>query len=400
MINILGNIIVFGFVAFLIGKVVWQESESFAPWKGWIKELLRQCWKKRLRIIYLIFAVVIGLSLLYVFGLVSLEIINIDWKKVKSGESGIRNLGIAFLGTVSGFGALFGVYLAILRSEENKRQNDTAEQGLITDRINKAVEGLGKNKENDKPVIEVRIGALLALERIAQDSIRDHISVMEILCAYIQENSPITGEEPEIDKIDLNKKPRKDIGTALNIIGRRHKWVGGKKYLKKEKQQNYRIDLRNCYLYGAGLDDANLNNAQFDNANLTRANLTKANLTNATLGYAILNGAYLDHANMCGVWLVNAELMNAYMIRTNISNANLGFANFYNAKMDRCYAYRVDISDCKNLIQRQLDRIFCVKEFYMLPEGLTRPEHWPTDDLSYDDFIIAYKEWCQPYNSA
>jgi hypothetical protein len=45
------------------------------------------------------------------------------------------------------------------------------------------------------PNIEVRLGAILALERIAQDSTatdegRDHVRVMEILCAYIRENAP------------------------------------------------------------------------------------------------------------------------------------------------------------------------------------------------------------------
>ena len=42
------------------------------------------------------------------------------------------------------------------------------------------------------PNLEVRIGAIYALERIAQDSLRDHIQIMEILCAYIRENSHAT----------------------------------------------------------------------------------------------------------------------------------------------------------------------------------------------------------------
>ena len=46
-----------------------------------------------------------------------------------------------------------------------------------------------------RPNIEVRIGGLLSLERIAQDSVtydkgRDHVRVMEILCAYVRENAP------------------------------------------------------------------------------------------------------------------------------------------------------------------------------------------------------------------
>jgi len=80
----------------------------------------------------------------------------------------------------------------------------------ITDRINTAVEMLGAEKtvkqrskddagktvttEETLPNIEVRIGAILSLERIAQASTthdrgRDHVRVMEILCAYVRENS-------------------------------------------------------------------------------------------------------------------------------------------------------------------------------------------------------------------
>ena len=148
----------------------------------------------------------------------------------------VRNLAIAFLGTITSIGALFGVYLAILRSEENKRQNDVAEQGLITDRINKAVEGLGKS-DKDGAVFEVRLGALYALERIAQDSIRDHIQIMDIICAYIRNSSPRN------DKIIEADKPaplREDILAAITIVGRRGNWLGSDKYLKKEKKESYK----------------------------------------------------------------------------------------------------------------------------------------------------------------
>lgn len=46
------------------------------------------------------------------------------------------------------------------------------EQGHITDRFTKAIEQLGK-LDGDRPNIEVRLGAIYALERIAIDSPRD-----------------------------------------------------------------------------------------------------------------------------------------------------------------------------------------------------------------------------------
>ncbi|MBP0481104.1 hypothetical protein [Sagittula salina] len=61
-----------------------------------------------------------------------------------------------------------------------------------------AAEGDWKNFSRTVPKIEVRIGGLLSLERISQDSAaydkgRDHIRVMEIICAYIRNNSPAQG---------------------------------------------------------------------------------------------------------------------------------------------------------------------------------------------------------------
>ncbi|MCA0206715.1 MAG: pentapeptide repeat-containing protein [Proteobacteria bacterium] len=113
------------------------------------------------------------------------------------------------------------------------------------------------------PNLEVRIGAILSLERIAQDSTthdkgRDHVRVMEILCAYIRENAPArtakdhpfgdweplkddpTEEErwwhlrrreqrlkdfffdsPLYQWAQSLKPPREDIALALKVIGRR-----------------------------------------------------------------------------------------------------------------------------------------------------------------------------------
>jgi hypothetical protein len=49
----------------------------------------------------------------------------------------------------------------------------------ITERYTRAVEQLGSDK------LELRLGAIYALERIARDSERDHWPIMEILTAYV-----------------------------------------------------------------------------------------------------------------------------------------------------------------------------------------------------------------------
>jgi hypothetical protein len=53
----------------------------------------------------------------------------------------------------------------------------------VTERYAKAIEQLGSDK------LEVRIGGIYALERIARDSARDHPTVMEVLAAFVREHS-------------------------------------------------------------------------------------------------------------------------------------------------------------------------------------------------------------------
>ena len=77
----------------------------------------------------------------------------------------------------------------------------------MTDRFTKAIEQLGSDK------LDVRIGGIYALERIARDSAKDHPTVMEVLTAFIREHS----REPW---------PPSDAasnGGPTRPIGRRHR---------------------------------------------------------------------------------------------------------------------------------------------------------------------------------
>ena len=76
---------------------------------------------------------------------------------------------------------------------------------MITDRINAAVLGLDAEKtvkvtengqviERTEPNIEVRIGAIFTLERIAKKNLDVYVQIMELLCTYIRENAKISRE--------------------------------------------------------------------------------------------------------------------------------------------------------------------------------------------------------------
>ncbi len=461
-------------VVVLVINSIWLHPKGLAPRKEWIIELFWQCWVVRLRIIYIIFALVISGYLFKIFIELSGQFFNITDLKPEE----VRNLAIAFIGTTSGLGALFGIYLAILRAEENKRQNDvaekqsdtaieqskaaneqsraankqseaanrqaiTAEDGLITERLSKATEGLGKN-DGGEPVIEVRLGALYSLERIAQDSLRDHVQIMEMVCAYIRYNSPRSDTEIKtalelgIDKSSSNNKTlREDIKAAITIIGRREYWTADKKHLKVEQKQGYTIDLSHCNLQGAQLDLANLNGAQLEGADLSNAQLEEADLGSAQLNnanmsearligadmnstdlkFTNLSGAMLRNVDMSDAHLDNATLTRARLAGANMSNArirntnmsgvslvtanlegariiraNLSGAGFYGAVTKHTCVYKGNFSELRRATQEQIDVMFCGIDVE-IPTNLTRPKHWPKDDLSYSEFMDMYRKW-------
>ena len=64
-------------------------------------------------------------------------------------------------------------------------------EGQVTDRYTKAIEQLGSDE------LDVPIGGIYALERVARDSARDHPTAMEVLTAFIREHSREPWPEPE-----------------------------------------------------------------------------------------------------------------------------------------------------------------------------------------------------------
>ena len=372
-----------------------RRQEKLENWKAWWDKNVLSEWEKAtpFKKIYIRFSCIIGFALFILFiilysqlFLVPLGLSHLELSDIDSG------FALAFLGTVTGGVALFSGFLAILRSEEDNRRNeiaqkqadiafrqsnialrqskaateqsraanrqaDIAEHGLITDRINKAVESLGKINQNGEPVLEVRIGALYALERIAEDSLRDHIRIMKIICGYVYVRNPLEDSTGEI------KAVKEDVRAALIIIGQRGKWTKDQRHLENEKEHGYELDLRHCNLYNADLAHANMSNALLINSTLEESSLTGAKFNNACL------------------------------IDVNLTRAGLIDADFKNTDVRGAFAYTGDFSKCDNLIQNQLEGMYCGMGVTIDEENFNRPDHWPETNLSKDAFIKKYKEW-------
>jgi hypothetical protein len=149
-----------------------------------------------------------------------------------------------------------GLWYTAQSLDASLQAQQTAEQGQITDRYTKAVEQLGATK------MDVRLGGIYALERLAQDSPRDHQIVYDVLTAFIHEHDP----KPSVKDKDLPPAAT-DVRAALTVIGRR----------------NATRDVRVPNLTEIRVPHADLTRAELIHANLTRANLSDANLTGADL---------------------------------------------------------------------------------------------------------------------
>jgi hypothetical protein len=149
------------------------------------------------------------------------------------------------------------------------------------------VEQLGSTK------MDVRLGGTYALERLAQDSPRDHQTVYDVLAAFVREHDP----KDSVKDKDLPLAPTTDVQAALTVIARRDTTRDMRVPSLSQIRVPY-ADLRGANLARADLIDANLARAQLAGAHLTGANLTGANLAGANLAGADLIGANLAGADL------------------------------------------------------------------------------------------------------
>src|SRR5262249_11729415 len=95
--------------------------------------------------------------------------------------SGFRTALIAGLAGLAALGSLVTA----------SRTYRLSQRGQLTDRYTKAIEQLG----NDK--LDVRLGGIYALERVAKDSAQDGATIAEVLTAFIRGRVPWPPDRPD-----------------------------------------------------------------------------------------------------------------------------------------------------------------------------------------------------------
>ena len=367
----------------------------------------------------------------------------------------VRNIGIIFLAF---FGAPFVIWRAIVAQGNLDRSRDRDYADLFT----KAVEQLGADKnekfkrimletpseaefeyattdERTVPNIEVRLGAIYALERISRDSSSDHIAVIETLCTYIRQNAPAhsavkmpTKQELETWKENNHvsnfaishptavmwgqhlEKPRADIQAALTVIGRRKEERISLEKKEYEKNNRHIVDLsdiniQNAHLYNLNFEgsifvNSVMNGALLNGSNFKGCQLQGSDLRGAVVSSVKFNNSIMHDTKMSGIGahftsfervnLENSDLSDGTFWGANFAGArfsqvNLDFANFSTANLS-----------VKNLTPSSLKRFFgCAGTILPVPIEIFRPPEWAETSLDTATTMIRkYEVWLSDNN--
>jgi hypothetical protein len=207
-------------------------------------------------------------------------------------ENDSRKTLAQIIGGLFVIGSLFSTARTLQVSQQ---QVQVAREGQITDRFTKAIEQLG-NKEK----LEVRLGGIYSLERIANESPEDHGPIVEILTTYVRENARLQQAEQIAGKppVPHAHMRRADIQAVLTVLGRRN-----------PTGESHTIDLNSTDIGGANLIRANLSGANLSGTHFSAADLRAAHLSGANLSGADLTGAYLIKADLSGaVGLIQSQI--------------------------------------------------------------------------------------------
>ncbi|MCP2293610.1 Pentapeptide repeat-containing protein [Nocardia amikacinitolerans] len=205
---------------------------------------------------------------------------------------------------ITSAGVLLSVVFTAFGLTYTARTLHATQEGQITDRYTKAVEQLASS------ALDVRLGAIYALERIAADSAKDRRTIKNVLAAFVRNHDFCTAQPlperctasiSELVNVRLVTKPAADTAAAIAIA---------------------------TALAGDGDEKADFSETQFPRADLTRARLAHATMSRTDLTFAWLTWADLAATDLARACLTWSELSHA-----NLSDANLRGADLYGANL-------------------------------------------------------------------
>ncbi len=210
--------------------------------------------------------------------------------------------------------------------------NLIADKGQVTERFSRAIEHLGVVE------IEVHLGGIYALEKIAGDYPDDYMStIIETLSAFVRVRSNKRDEEQE-QRNESSQKPNVDVQAALTVLGRMGKKTDTIVDLTGANLKN--VNLYEAHLERGDLRWSHLEGARLEGAHLERASFDKAHLEGACLDRAHLEQAFLFETHLEKATLIEAHLEDALFWKTHLEEAVLAKAHLEGARLDKAHLER------------------------------------------------------------
>lgn len=328
-----------------------------------IKNELKSIWRKTrifwvgLLLLVLVFVVIYGVPKLYFSFLEPTASFSSDKERIET-EDQLRRTVLQILGGVVVVIGLYLTYRRIKASEEQvrtqgqqveafRKQVAVTEDSQITERFTRAVEQLASES------IHIRLGGIYALERVANDSDRDHATIMEILAAFVRERGPVQQTDDVISSDrDANKliDLEEDIYAVLSVLGRR-------KIIEGEVPPNLdNTNFRRAKLHRINLPGISLFGVNFSGADLWGANLERALLVAADFRKAKLSLADLRKANLLGADLLRTNLQGAQFQQADLHLANLRWADLWLTNLQQARNITAEqLAHAKTLYEAKLD---------------------------------------------
>lgn len=220
--------------------------------------------------------------------------------------------------TVTAIVALGALYFTGQSLTATREQMALSERGQVTDRFAKAVEHLGSEK------IDIRLGGIYSLRRLADDSPRDRIPIVRILTAFVRQNAPKV-DTPACDPL---AETAEDVKAALEIVGQ----VNSKIEFPRDLQLYdfpiitlSRICLPGILLSGVDLrrsiiTDVKFNGSDFVGVNLADATITGVDFQDAIISGVDFKGAGFSQSNFINSSFENSTLVNVALEKVNFEN--------------------------------------------------------------------------------
>ena len=275
---------------------------------------------------------------LAIWSVVLLVIALCNWSYLIDKDEQLRNLG--FLAA-----ALMGAPLVIWRTMVLQRDVIARENDVKLNNINalsasyiQAMEHLGAMDPTGEPKVEIRIGAIYALEKIAIDNPGYRLQVIRVLEAYVNEQTRIPPEDGLTTyQENYNFHPRSDVEAVFEILSQNStRWIS-----ERLDVNGYYVSFKKCHLNGLIFISRQL-----------RCSFVECHLVAATLNHSIFEPNSLFYG------------------------CHLSMAQFQNTTARGCYwAKSKFIDDARSLHSANFD-----KADIRGSEGLT-PEQLETVDL-------------------